>query len=112
MTLCAFFEPLCDIIVVAQRNTKKHKENTKDYIKLLEDKVKGLNDLLTVQNEEQVEILADKALKNNEIEKLRKENERLTRLLNNPKKYSDCCGALIDNDEQSFEICTNCEDRI
>jgi hypothetical protein len=28
------------------------------------------------------------------------------------KRYSDCCNALIDTDEQSDEICTNCEDRI
>ena len=54
---------------------------------------------------------ASKTWKSNN-EKLRKENESLTRLLNNPKKYSDCCSALIDNYEQSFEICTNCEDRI
>jgi hypothetical protein len=28
------------------------------------------------------------------------------------KRYSDCCNALIDTDEQSEEICTNCEERI
>jgi len=26
--------------------------------------------------------------------------------------YSDCCGAIIDTDEQSLDICTNCGDRI
>lgn len=26
--------------------------------------------------------------------------------------YSDCCNAVIDTDEQSLDICTNCGDRI
>jgi len=27
-------------------------------------------------------------------------------------RYSDCCNAPIDTDEQSLEICFNCGDRI
>ena len=26
--------------------------------------------------------------------------------------YSDCCNAVIDTDEQSLYVCTNCGDRI
>ena len=43
------------------------------------------------------------------IENLVKENDLLHSV---SVRYSDCCNAVIDNDEQSLPVCTSCGDRI